>query len=65
MSITEDMHLLETELEISKLDFHQDVQRMAHKIHEVRDRLKPKNFLVRRPLLVLGLALLLEFITAY
>jgi hypothetical protein len=65
MRTTEDMHLLETELELLKQDFRQDVQRVANKIHEARDRLKPRNFFVHRPLLVLGLGLMCGFITAY
>jgi hypothetical protein len=65
MSITEDTHWLEAELEQSKLNLHEDLSAIASKLHHARDRLKPTSMVREQPLLALGGAMLFGLLLAY
>jgi hypothetical protein len=65
MSITEDTHWLEAELQQSKLNLHEDLLGIASKLHHARDRLKPTGIVREQPLLALSGALLFGLLLAY
>jgi hypothetical protein len=48
MSIAEDTHRLETEVELSKRDLQDSLSEIASKLHQTRDRLKPVSFAADR-----------------
>jgi len=65
MSITEDSHWLEAELEQSKRNLHEDLSQIASKLHQTRDRLKPTSVIREKLLPALGVALLFGLLLGY
>jgi hypothetical protein len=61
MSTSEETHWLEAELERCKLDLHDDLSRIEHKLQLARARLRPTTFMRDRALLVLGISLTVGF----
>ena len=65
MSITEETHQCEIELELSKHDFQEDVSQIGQKLHETRVSLSPTHVVGEKPLLISALGLLVGFVLGY
>lgn len=65
MSIAEDTHWLEAELERSKQDLQEDLSQIENKLHQTRARLRPTTFISEQALLVLSVSFALGFILGY
>ena len=63
MSITEETHWLEADLEHSKQNLQEDFSQIASKLRQTRARLKPTNVIREKPLPLLGL--LFGFLLGY
>jgi len=65
MSITEETHWLEAELERCKQDLQEDLSQIENKLHQTRTRLRPTTFIGEKALLVLSVSLVLGFVFGY
>ncbi len=65
MSITEETHWLEAELERCKRDLQDDLSQIENKLHQTRARLRPTTFIGEKALMVLSVGLLLGFAFGY
>jgi hypothetical protein len=65
MSVTEDTHWFEAELEQSKQKLHEDLAQMATKLHQTRIRLRPNNVLGVKPLPLMGIGVLFGLLLGY
>jgi hypothetical protein len=65
MSVTEETHWLEAELERCKQDLQEDLSQIENKLHRTRARLRPTTFIGEQALLVLGISFMLGFILGY
>jgi len=65
MSASEDIHRLESELEINKQTLREDASLIQHKIDETKAELSPTNLVRSRVYLAVGLSLSAGFIVGY
>src|SRR5689334_5140130 len=65
MSAKEEVHRLESELEINKQHLHEDAAQIRQKIDETKAELSPTNLIRNRRYLAIGVALSAGFAAGY
>jgi hypothetical protein len=65
MSIAEDTHRLQTEIERAKRDLQDSLSGIGNKLHQTRDRLVAVSFVRGRPFLTLGAAFVFGVLLGY